>query len=85
MLLEMGVMPSIHDALFWYNLKRNGEGDLRSFFIVKCSRKSYKDPFTYISFISKSKYVTITYYYGDHLFRYFMVKNHPYWNELTLL
>uniref|UniRef100_A0A1I8BZ65 procollagen-proline 4-dioxygenase n=1 Tax=Meloidogyne hapla TaxID=6305 RepID=A0A1I8BZ65_MELHA len=28
--LGMGVAPSIHDALFWYNLRRDGEGDLRT-------------------------------------------------------
>jgi len=28
--LGMGVAPSIHDALFWYNLRRSGDGDLRT-------------------------------------------------------
>jgi len=28
--LKMGVYPSIHDALFWYNLKREGDGDMRT-------------------------------------------------------
>lgn len=28
--LGHGVSPTIHDALFWYNLKRSGEGDLRT-------------------------------------------------------
>lgn len=28
--LGQGVLPSIHNALFWYNLKRSGEGDLRT-------------------------------------------------------
>ncbi|KAI3407813.1 hypothetical protein GPALN_014151 [Globodera pallida] len=28
--LKMGVAPSMHDALFWYNLHRDGNGDLRT-------------------------------------------------------
>ncbi|CAI4231813.1 unnamed protein product [Auanema sp. JU1783] len=28
--LNTAVFPSMHDALFWYNLKRNGDGDLRT-------------------------------------------------------
>lgn len=26
--LDTGVFPTKNDALFWYNLKRDGEGDL---------------------------------------------------------
>ncbi|KAL3079664.1 hypothetical protein niasHS_013946 [Heterodera schachtii] len=28
--LETGVAPTIHDTLFWYNLLRDGEGDMRT-------------------------------------------------------
>ncbi|KAE9555682.1 hypothetical protein FO519_001153 [Halicephalobus sp. NKZ332] len=28
--LGMGVYPSLHNALFWYNLKRDGEGDMKT-------------------------------------------------------
>lgn len=28
--LGSGVFPTLNDALFWYNLKRDGEGDLRT-------------------------------------------------------
>ncbi|KAH7729639.1 Prolyl 4-hydroxylase alpha-1 subunit precursor [Aphelenchoides avenae] len=28
--LGQGVFPTLHDALFWYNLRRNGDGDLRT-------------------------------------------------------
>ncbi|CAJ0570910.1 unnamed protein product, partial [Mesorhabditis spiculigera] len=28
--LGNALFPSVHDALFWYNLKRNGDGDLRT-------------------------------------------------------
>ncbi|CAJ0937708.1 unnamed protein product, partial [Mesorhabditis belari] len=28
--LGIAFFPSVHDALFWYNLKRNGDGDMRT-------------------------------------------------------
>ena len=33
--LGMGVAPSLHDALFWYNLRRDGDGDLRTRHVKK--------------------------------------------------
>lgn len=28
--LDTAVFPTKHDALFWYNLRRDGEGDMRT-------------------------------------------------------